>query len=141
VRHNKEEISVQFSLITRARVFERHFSPLFALVIPIICPTLVIFVRGTRTYMAIGDELLRQDLDGNCYVAADGCCYTGWWRAKTVLVACTIAAENTWASCQRQVRDTKVADDVFTVTCSPPGVLWHSCKMREDNEIGRRSIF
>jgi len=53
--------------------------------------------------MAIGDELLRQKyLDGNC-VATDSCCYTGRWRAKTVLVACTIAAENTWTSCQRQV--------------------------------------
>lgn len=128
MRHNKEEIQYLGLLITR------HFYPFLALVISIICPTLVIFVRGARTHTVIGDELLRRDLDNNCCVAADGCCYTGRWRAKTVLVACAIATENTWASCQRQVRDTKVVDDVFTVTRSPRS-HWGTLTFMQD---GRR---
>ena len=62
----------------------RYFDNLsHSLVILFIC------VRGAQkplrlAYIAIGDELLRRDLDNNCCVAADGCCCTGRWRAKTI---------------------------------------------------------
>jgi len=67
--------------------------------------------------MAIGDELLRQDRrrDG----VADGH-PAERWRAKSALVAGTIGQRGIpgrpgcW-----QVRDTKVANDVFTMTRSP----------------------
>lgn len=64
--------------------------------------------------MAIGDELLRQDPSAVAQrgaTAADGRTMPRKNRAGGLP-----SPENTWASCQRQVRDTKVANDVFTVT-------------------------